>query len=91
MKLLDVGSGPGRLTLPAAKLVGKSGEVVALDLQSKMLDKLKEREEKMDLDNVRLVHAAAGSGEIDKEYFDRALLVTVLGEIHNKHEALVEI
>lgn len=91
MKLLDVGSGPGRLTLPAAKLVGKSGEVVALDLQSKMLDKLKERAKKIELDNVRLVHAAAGSGKIDKEYFDRALLVTVLGEIPNKHEALVEI
>ena len=91
MKLLDVGSGPGRLTLPAAKLVGKSGEVVALDLQSKMLDKLKKRAEKMDLDNVRLIHAAAGSGKIDKAYFDRALLVTVLGEIPNKHEALVEI
>ncbi len=91
MKLLDVGSGPGRLTLPAAKLVGKSGEVVALDLQSKMLDKLKERAKKIELDNVKLVHAAAGSGKIDKDYFDRALLVTVLGEIPNKHEALVEI
>ena len=92
-KLLDVGSGPGRLTLPAAKLVEKSGEVVALDLQSKMLDKLKERAKKieLDLDNVRLVHAAAGSGKIDKEYFDRVLLVTVLGEIPNKHEALEEI
>ena len=91
MKLLDVGSGPGRLTLPAAKLVGRSGEVVALDLQSKMLDKLNVRAEKMQLDNIRLVHAAAGSGKIDNDYFDRALLVTVLGEIPNKHEALIEI
>jgi len=91
MKLLDVGSGPGRLTLPAAKLVGNSGEVVALDLQSKMLYKLKERAKKIELDNIRLIHAAAGSGKIDKDYFDRALLVTVLGEIPNKHEVLVEI
>jgi len=91
MKLLDVGSGPGRLALPAAKLVGRSGEVVALDLQSKMLDKLNVRAERMELDNIRLVHAAAGSGNIDKDYFDRALLITVLGEIPNKHEALIEI
>lgn len=91
MKLLDVGSGPGRLSLPAAKLVGSSGEVVALDLQSKMLDKLNVRAKKMELDNIRLVHSAAGSGKIDKNYFDRALLVTVLGEIPNKHEALIEI
>ena len=91
MKLLDVGSGPGRLTLPAAKLVGSSGKVVALDLQSEMLDKLNVRAGKMELANISLVHGAVGSGNIDKDYFDRALLVTVLGEIPNKHEALVEI
>lgn len=91
MKLLDVGSGPGRLALPAAKLVGKSGEVVALDLQSKMLKKLSVRAEDMGLDNIRVVNASAGSGKIDKDYFDRALLVTVLGEIPNKDEALMEI
>lgn len=91
MKLLDVGSGPGRLALPAAKLVGKSGEVVALDLQSKMLKKLSVRAEDMRLDNIRVVNAGAGSGKTDKDYFDRALLVTVLGEIPNKNEALMEI
>lgn len=91
MKVLDVGSGPGRLALPAAKLVGKSGEVVALDIQSKMLDKLRARKEAMGIDNIRIVNAGAGSGAIDKEYFDRALLVTVLGEIPNKDEAFLEI
>lgn len=91
MKLLDVGSGPGRLALPAAKLVGKSGEVVALDLQSKMLKKLSVRAEDMELTNIRIINACAGKGKIDKDYFDRALLVTVLGEIPNKHEALREI
>ena len=91
MKLLDVGSGPGRLALPAAKLVGKSGEVVALDLQSKMLKKLSVRAEDMRLDNIRVVNAGAGSGKTDKDYFDLALLVTVLGEIPNKDEALMEI
>ncbi len=91
MKLLDVGSGPGRLALPAAKRVGKSGEVVALDIQSRMLDKLKVHAEAMAIDNIRIVNAGAGSGETDKAYFDRALLVTVLGEIPDKHKALVEI
>jgi len=91
MKLLDVGSGPGRLALPAAKLVGKSGEVVALDLQSKMLKKLSVRAEDMGLDNIRIINAGAGKGKTNKDYFDRALLVTVLGEIPNKDEALMEI
>ena len=45
----------------------------------------------MGLENIRIVNAGAGSGKTDKNYFDRALLVTVLGEIPNKHEALREI
>ena len=36
-RVLDVGSGPGRLTLPAAERVGPTGTVVALDVQPKML------------------------------------------------------
>jgi ubiquinone/menaquinone biosynthesis C-methylase UbiE len=91
MKLLDVGSGPGRLALPAARQVGKTGEVVALDIQPGMIEKLKARAEAIGIGNIRLICAAAGSGKTDKEYFDRALLVTVLGEIPDKHEALTEI
>jgi cyclopropane fatty-acyl-phospholipid synthase-like methyltransferase len=91
MRLLDVGSGPGRLALPAANCVGKTGEVVALDIQSKMLEKLRARAEAMGLDNVSTVNAAAGSGHTDKDYFDRALMVTVLGEIPNKSKALNEV
>ena len=91
MKLLDVGSGPGRLALPAAKKVGSSGEVVALDIQPAMLEKLNRRAEAMGIGNIRLLNAAAGSGRTEREYFDRALLVTVLGETPNKHEALTEI
>lgn len=32
MWILDAGCGPGRLTLPAAQRIGKSGCVVALDI-----------------------------------------------------------
>ncbi len=91
MRLLDVGSGPGRLSLPAAERVGAKGEVVALDIQVDMLAKLRARIEAMSIENIRIVHAGVGSGAIEKEYFDRALLVTVFGEIPNKHEALLEI
>ena len=91
MKLLDVGSGPGRLALPASKCVGATGEVVALDIQPRMLEKLKARAEAMGIKNIRLVNAPAGSGKTDNEYFDRAILVTVLGEISNKHDALTEV
>ena len=35
---VDLGCGPGFFTLPLARMVGESGRVIAVDLQSKMLD-----------------------------------------------------
>lgn len=43
MTVLEPGPGMGFFTLPIAKLVGPSGHVVAVDVQSKMLDKLRRR------------------------------------------------
>ncbi|OGF47630.1 MAG: hypothetical protein A2452_07460 [Candidatus Firestonebacteria bacterium RIFOXYC2_FULL_39_67] len=40
MTLLDFGSGPGFFTVPAAKLVGTSGKIYAVDVQQQMLDML---------------------------------------------------
>jgi ubiquinone/menaquinone biosynthesis C-methylase UbiE len=40
MRVLDVGCGPGFFTLEAARMVGPAGQVIALDVQQGMLDKL---------------------------------------------------
>jgi ubiquinone/menaquinone biosynthesis C-methylase UbiE len=58
MTVVEPGPGMGFFTLELARLVGPSGRVVALDLQSKMLDRLKRRLAKAGLlerVNVRLV------------------------------------
>jgi ubiquinone/menaquinone biosynthesis C-methylase UbiE len=91
MRLLDIGCGAGRLTIPAALRVGASGEVAALDIQQKMLEKLHQRIKTHALSNVHPIHGAAGSGMLEQGYYDRALLVTVLGEIHYREVALQEI
>jgi SAM-dependent methyltransferase len=41
--VLDVGSGPGRLAIPAARRVGPNGRVVATDVQPDMLVRLQKR------------------------------------------------
>jgi len=91
MKVLDAGCGPGRVTVPVAKAVGAGGSVVALDLQAGMLERAEEKVRQEGLTNVRFVQAGLGEGQLPSEEFDRALLVTVLGEIPNREAALREI
>jgi ubiquinone/menaquinone biosynthesis C-methylase UbiE len=49
MTVLEPGPGMGFLTLELARLVGPSGRVVAVDIQPKMLDRLRKRAEKAGL------------------------------------------
>lgn len=91
MRVLDVGCGPGRITLPAARRVGADGEVVALDIQKAMLQRVQKKLDAQGVTNVRLLHAGAGDGKTEANAFDRAFLVTVLGEIPDKRSALREI
>ncbi|MBX3057881.1 MAG: methyltransferase domain-containing protein [Anaerolineae bacterium] len=91
MRVLDVGCGPGRITLPAARRVGPAGEVVALDIQPAMLRRVQEKLTAQKVNKVRLLLAGAGEGKTEAAAFDRAFLVTVLGEIPDKTAALHEI
>lgn len=86
---LDVGCGPGRITLPAAQRVGPAGKIVALDVQPAMLARLRARLAETGLDNVIPLDADIAAADVlPDEQFDRAWLVTVLGEIPDRPAAL---
>jgi ubiquinone/menaquinone biosynthesis C-methylase UbiE len=91
MTVLDAGCGPGRLTIPLARAVGAQGRVVAVDLQVGMLDRARNKAQAAPLENIEFVQAGLGDGKLGQERFDRALLVTVLGEILDREVALKEI
>jgi ubiquinone/menaquinone biosynthesis C-methylase UbiE len=88
-RVLDVGSGPGRLAVPAAMRVGPEGEVIALDIQPPMLAHLEEKAKKMGVTNIKCIlgDITAGVG-LPANSMDRAWLVTVLGEIPDQRTAL---
>jgi tRNA A58 N-methylase Trm61 len=91
MKVLDAGCGPGRLTLPLAQAVGPQGEVLAMDIQDGMLARVREKVAAAGLQNVQYLQARLGEGKLPQAYYDRAVLVTVLGEIPDQVAALKEL
>jgi ubiquinone/menaquinone biosynthesis C-methylase UbiE len=91
MTVLDIGCGPGRLTIAVAEQVGPQGAVVAIDLQTGMLRRAQERAQAADLSNIRFVQARVGEGKLEAGLADRALLVSVLGEIPDREAALREV
>ena len=87
MRVLDAGCGPGRLTIPVARAVEPTGEIVALDSQRAMLEKLEHRLEAESITNVRTLEAGLGEGALEREAFDRVLLAFVLGEVRDREAA----
>jgi ubiquinone/menaquinone biosynthesis C-methylase UbiE len=90
MRVADVGCGPGLVTVPMARQVGPAGEVVAFDIKPRMVTRTATRARKAGLTNVRVVAVGAGDGKMDRAYFDRAVLITVLGEMTHPEAALAE-
>jgi ubiquinone/menaquinone biosynthesis C-methylase UbiE len=91
MRVLDVGCGPGRVAIPAAKQVGSQGEVIAIDVQPGMIGRAREKAQAAGLSNIRFLQFAMGQGKLDVPPADRAMLVTVLGEIPDRQAAVSQI
>lgn len=91
MRVLDAGCGPGRVTIPLARAVGPKGEVVAVDIQPAMLRRARERAERAGVSDIQFQKLALGQRKLGKELFDRAVLVTVLGEIPDRLSVLKDV
>ena len=91
MRVLDVGCGPGRVSIPTAQRVGPEGQVVALDVQVGMLTKLQQRAAACGVTNIRTILNRIEAAALEPESCDRALLVWVLGEVPDQAAALRQI
>lgn len=88
---MDIGCGPGRVTIPLAEAVGPHGKVIAVDIQSEMLKRAKKKASAKNLQNIEFIQMNIDEANFEPNEADRIALVNVLGEIPNKQAALHEI
>jgi ubiquinone/menaquinone biosynthesis C-methylase UbiE len=94
MMVVDLGCGSGAYTPYAARAVGESGKVYAIDIQSAMLHQLERnlsRPEFRDIKNIEIKRAVADKLPFDDESIDLVYMVAVLPEIPDKTSTLREI
>lgn len=66
MRVLDVGSGMGDVTMQAARLVGPTGHVIGVDLEPAMVDVARQRADESGVDNVTFVQATIPDIPLDE-------------------------
>lgn len=87
MTILEPGPGMGFYTLPMAKMVGAAGRVIAVDLQSRMLDGLRRRAGRKELlPRIELRLAQADSLKID-DLRNTVNLVVAIAVVHEMPSA----
>ncbi len=89
-RVLEIGPGPGRLLIPAAERVLPDGEVVGIDIQPGMIERLRERAARENVTNLTAILGDATQPLVPEASFDVAFLVTTLGEIPDRAAALAQ-
>lgn len=87
-RVLEIGPGLGRLLIPAARRVLPGGEVIGLEIQSGMLERLRVRAANSGITNLTTVLGDATQPHFPPNSFDVIFLCTVLGEIPDRKAAL---
>ncbi len=91
--VLDYGCGAGIFAVPSARIVGEQGRILAADVRSQFLERVREKVEREGLANIETVlldssKIATGLGD---ESVDAILLYDVLQEIDDKRGLLGEL
>ncbi len=76
--ILEVGCGTGFFTIPAAKMIGDQGSLVAMDASSGFLKVVAGKVEKSNLNNVSIVQRDALNSGLETASIDKVLLFGVI-------------
>ncbi len=90
-KILDFGCGVGNYAIPAAKLVGESGKVYALDKNEESLNELSRRIKKRGIRNIERIETSEKEIPLQDESVDAVLLYDVIHLVNDREKLLKEI
>lgn len=88
--ILDFGCGLGFNTIPSAQKVGNKGKVFALDINSKAIKIIKEKEKKYNLNNIKTILSDCKT-RLKNKSIDIVYLHNTLPIVENKKSVLNEI
>jgi ubiquinone/menaquinone biosynthesis C-methylase UbiE len=88
--VLEIGPGPGRLLIPAAQRVLPGGEVFGIEIQPRMIERLKCNAHKAGVTNLSVILGDATQPHVPESSFDLVFLCTTLGEIPDRSAALAQ-
>jgi len=91
MTVLDIGCGPGFFSFDAAQMVGRSGRVIASDLQEGMLQKLRDKIQGTELEERITLHQCEENKVGVSVNVDFVLAFYVVHEVPNPKEFFEEI
>ncbi len=89
--IIDIGPGMGYFTMPLAALVGPTGQVIAIDIQQKMLSALMERAQKKGVAEIIKTHLAQPDSIGFNEKADFILAFWMAHEVPDQQRFLSEI
>lgn len=93
MLVADFGSGAGFYSLPAARLVGSSGRVYALDIRKEMLEVVRSKAKQDYLLNIETIRAnleELHGSKLKDQSIDRVIISNILFQVENKNELTAE-
>jgi len=90
MTVLDIGCGPGFFSIEMAQIVGKTGRIIAADLQEGMLQKLRQKIRGTELEGRITLHKAEGTKIGVLEPVDFVLAFYVVHELSNQDDFFSE-
>jgi len=91
MTVLDIGCGPGLFTVAMAQMVGKSGRVIAADLQDGMLERLRDKIHGTALEERITLHKCPEGRIGVSDNVDFALAFYMVHEVPNQEEFFDEV